>query len=199
MSQPADHHLDILKELINIGVGRAASALNEMVSCRVSLQVPFVKILTPLQLQHEMDGLGRNRIAAVKLGFVGPFSGTAALVFPPESASKLVAVLTGEEPGTPDLDSVRAETLSEVGNIVINGVMGSIGNVLNQRIIYSLPLYTEDTLKNLLLSESMTDGTMILLVRTHFIIQQLYIEGDIILLFSVGSFDALLSAIEVVH
>ena len=32
-----------------------------------------------------------------------------------------------------DLDSLRSGTLSEVGNIVINGVMGSIGNILHVR------------------------------------------------------------------
>ncbi len=199
MNQPAAEHLDILKELINIGVGRAAGALSEMVNCKVGLQVPFIKLFTPQQLRQEMEEFARSRISVVKLGFVGPFSGTAALVFPFEGASKLVAVLTEEEPGTHDLDSVRVETLSEVGNIVVNGVMGSIGNVLNKRIVYSLPQYAEDSVNNLLLSESMTDGTAILLARTHFIIQQLRIEGDIILLFSAGSFDALLSAIDVVH
>lgn len=187
--------IDALKELINIGVGRAASVLSEMVHCHISLQVPFIKILSPITLKKEMEELGRYQIAAVRLGFKGPFSGSAALVFPPDSASKLVAVLTGEEPGSLDLDSVRAGTLCEVGNIVINGVMGSVANVLKRSINYSLPNYMEDSIDNLLASDEPAPDATVLLARTRFTIEQLQIEGDIILIFEVGSFDALLAAI----
>jgi len=37
---------------------------------------------------------------------------------------------------------------------------------------------------------------LVLLVRTRFTIQQLQIEGDIILLFEVGSFDSLIANID---
>lgn len=186
---------DTLREVINIGVGRAAGVLNEMVRFQVLLQVPFVKILSLSGLRREMEAVGRYKIAAVRLGFKGPFFGTASLVFPPDSASKLVSILTGEEPGTPELDSVRAGTLTEVGNIVINGVMGSIGNLLKQHISYSLPDYVEDTIDKMLAVDEPGQDPTVLLVRTRFTVQQLQIEGDILLLFEVGSFDALLSAI----
>lgn len=188
--------IDALKELINIGVGKAAGVLSEMVSCHIRLQVPFIKILPVNDLKVEMVELGRHRISAVKLGFKGPFAGSAALVFPPDSASKLVSVLTGEEPGSVDLDSVRVGTLSEVGNIVINGVMGSIANVLKEHIDYSLPNYVEDNISNLLDMEGQASFTTVLLARTRFIIEQLHIEGDILLIFEVGSFDALIAAID---
>ncbi len=187
--------MDALKELINIGLGRAAGVLNEMVRFQVSLQVPFVKVLCTSDLKKEKE-LGRCRVSAVRLGFRGAFSGSAALVFPPDSASKLVSVLTGEEEGTPDLDSVRAGTLTEVGNIVINGVLGSISNLLKEHINYSLPAYMEDSLESLLMYGDGDENTTVLLVRTSFNIRQLQIEGDVILLFEVGSFDALVSAVD---
>jgi chemotaxis protein CheC len=195
------YQMDILKEIINIGVGRAAGILNEMTKYRVILRVPFIKILSPSSLKKEIKEFDKDIFAAVRLGFKGPFSGCAALVFPPDSASNLVAVLTGEEPGTADLDSVRVGTLNEVGNIVLNGVMGSIGNILKQHISYSLPSYMEDTVENLLkidLNINPPPNT-ILLVRIRFTIQQLQIEGDIILLFEVGSFTALLAAIDTIR
>lgn len=191
------YQMDILKEMINIGVGRAAGILNEMTKFRVLLQVPFIKVLSPSDLKKETEELGSHIVAAVRLGFKGPFSGRAALVFPPDSASKLVSVLTGEEPGTPELDSVRAGTLEEVGNIVLNGVMGSIANILKQHIKYSLPTYTEDTIDKLISLDIIDPPpNTILLVHIRFTIQQLHIEGDIILLFEVGSFSALLSLID---
>lgn len=195
MADPTAFQIDALRELINIGVGRAAKVLSEMVDARIILQVPFIKLLTPENLRHEVGHLGGDNLAAVRLGFQGPFSGTAALVFPPDSASKLVAVLTGEEMGTPDLDSVRVGTLSEVGNIVINGVMGSIANVLKLQINYTLPNYTEDNIENLMTPSDAAPDATVVLAHTRFIIEHLHIEGDIILIFEVGSFDTLMKAI----
>lgn len=191
--------IDALKELINIGVGRAAGMLNEMVNSRVYLQVPSVRVFSLLEAKKELGRLGGDRLAAVQLLFKGPFSGTAALVFPAESASNLVAVLTGEEPGTYDLDSVRAGTLSEVGNIVINGVMGSIGNMLKERISYSFPKYTEDTIENIFAPSDLDPSAGVLLARTRFTVKEFQVEGDIILVFEVGSFDILLASIDAIN
>jgi chemotaxis protein CheC len=197
MNNISSHHIDVIKELINIGVGRAAGVLNEMTRFHVTLDVPFVKVFSISTLAKEIEELGTRSLAAVRLCFRGPFSGSAVLVFPADSASNLVAVLTGEEPGTYDIDSVRAGTLTEVGNIVLNGVMGSLGNVLSQRIDYSLPSYIEDSFENLVsLDEFIASSQSVLLVRTRFTIQQLHIEGNIILFFELGSFDALLAAID---
>ncbi|MEH2069744.1 MAG: chemotaxis protein CheX [Nostoc sp.] len=187
--------LDALQELINIGVGRAASLLNEMIDSHIGLKIPFVKVLTATEAYQELaTRFHDDSLASVRLGFTGSFSGGAGLIFPTESASTLVAVLTGEEPGSPDLDAVKIGTLSEIGNIVINGVMGSLSNVLKQHLNYTIPVYLEDTIENLLLSTYESDSK-ILLAQARFIIEQLEIIGDIILIFHVGTFDALIDAI----
>jgi chemotaxis protein CheC len=188
--------IDAMQELVNIGVGRAASVLNEMLDAYIRLQIPYIKIGSPLDLQIELESsLGAEQVAAVRQDFSGPFSGIAELVFPTDSASILAAMLTGEEPGTPDLDAVRIGTLSEVGNILINSVIGSIGNVLQQRLDYALPNYIEDTVENLLNSDDNNNDSMILLAQTQFTVEQLQIRGDIVLIFEVGSFDVLLNAL----
>ncbi|MEH1768895.1 chemotaxis protein CheX [Nostoc sp.] len=187
--------LDALQELINIGVGRAASLLNEMVDSHIGLKIPYVKVLTATETYQELaTRFHDDSLASVRLGFTGSFSGAAGLIFPTDSASSLVAVLTGEEPGSPDLDAVKIGTLSEIGNIVINGVMGSLSNVLKQHVNYTLPIYLEDTIENLLLSSYESDSK-ILLAQARFIIEELEIIGDIILIFHVGTFDALINAI----
>lgn len=187
--------IDALKELINIGVGRSAGMLNEMVNVRVYLQVPSVKVFPISETIKELEWADRDQLATIELGFKGALSGTAALVFPAESASNLVAILSGEELGSPDLDSVRVETLKEVGNIIVNGVMGSIGNVLGQRINYSLPTYSENPVEKLLAPNDFALNTTVLLVRTRFTVKEIRVEGDIILLFEVDSFNDLLAAI----
>lgn len=190
-----DAQIDALQELVNIGVGRAASVLNEMVDARIVLQIPFIKVLSALNLKQELKGrFNEGYFSAVQLSFTGAFSGTAELVFPTDSASTLVTVLTGEDLETPDLNAVRIGTLSEVGNIVINGVMGSISNVLKQHMNYTIPVYIEDIIENLLILDG-GSNVAILLAQTRFTIEKLQIIGDIILIFEFNSFDALLEAI----
>jgi len=185
-----------LRELVNIGVGKAAAMLNEMVQTRIYLQVPYIKVLFARDAKKELSRFGNDQLAATKISFNGAFSGTAILVFPSESASNLVAVITEEEPGTPDLDSIKAVTLNEVGNVVINGVMGSIGNMLKERVRYSFPIYMDDTIKGLLNPSESDPYSTVLLANTRFTIKEHKVEGDIILLFEVGSFDVLISAID---
>jgi len=161
---------DALVELINIGVGRAAGMLNQMTS-----------------------------LAAVKMNFSGTFSGTAALLFPTASAVQLVSYLTDEEPGTPDLDALRAVALTEVGNIVVNGVMGSITNMLNEQVKYGLPVYQEGRIAALVSSDTKDVDEWMLLIQTRFSIEDLHVEGDIVLILEVGSLEAIFAGIDRVH
>ncbi|BDI20019.1 chemotaxis protein CheC [Nostoc cf. commune SO-36] len=187
--------LNALEELINIGVGRAASLLNEMVDSHIRLKIPVVKVLSATDVYQELiKRFHDETLSSVKLGFTGSFHGTASLIFPTDSASTLIAVLTGEDPSA-DLDAVKIGTLSEIGNIVINGVMGSLSNVLKKHINYTLPVYLEDNLENLLLSAYENDSK-ILLAQASFTIERLEIIGDIILIFLVGTFDALINAMK---
>ncbi len=195
--QLTDAHLDALQELINIGVGRAAGMLNQMLDSRIVLEIPVVSILTLSQIQAELEKrFDGDSLAAVKLNFTGSFSGKANLVFPTESAATLVSLLTGEEISSPDLDSVKIGTLSEVGNIVINGIMGSISNVLNQHLNYAIPIYMEDSIKHILSLEYASEETIFLLAQARFAIKTLEIIGDIVLIFEMDSFGTLIRVID---
>jgi len=189
--------MDVLQELINIGIGKAAGMLNEMLDTHVILRVPIIRILTQENLERELGEISQNPLSAVQMRFKGSFSGNALLLFPPDSAKNLVSVLTGEDSIEDDMDSIRMGTLTEIGNILINCVMGSIGNVLGKQLNYSVPSYFEDSLLNMLQQNDVDacDATIIL-ARTHFIIEEHFINGDIILFFEVGSFDALLNCID---
>lgn len=199
MVQLTTDQLDALIELINIGIGQAAGLLSEMIESRIQLQIPHIELVSPLALQNKLkESLGTNPLSAVQLGFHGSFVGSAQLIFPTESAATLVSVLTGETIDSPDLDDLKISTLSEVGNIVINGVMGSIGNVLNQPLDYDVPSYAEEEIEEMLPKNQSDDDATVLLVQARFTIEELLVQGDIVLFFELGSFQALLDAIEAV-
>ncbi len=193
--QLTEEQIDAIKELINIGVGRAAGVLSEMIDRPILLQVPSVKVLSRAGLSQEIAQIGAGSLSAVKLGFRGSFTGTAALVFPQDSAATLVSLLMSDELSEADLDSIRVGTLNEVGNIVISGIMGSISNVLRQRIEYTIPSYIEDSFENMILSDRYLYDITTLLAHAHFTVESSMIEGNIILIFEAESFGCLIKAI----
>jgi len=193
------NQIDTLTGLINTGVGRSAGVLNEMVNTCVYAQAPLIKAFSPLEARKQLERVGGDRLATVQLLFKGPFSGTAALVFRHETASKLVSILTREGLGSYDLDSVRTGTFSEVGSIVINGIMDSIATVLEEPIRYSFPRYMEHTIEDLLTPSGFDSNAAVLLTRAYLMIERLLVEGNVILILKVGSFDTLVEAIDTIN
>jgi len=192
----SEFQLDALTEMINIGVGQAAGVLNTMLASRITLRVPVVRVLSKEELEENSQTLSESMLSAVQLGFTGPFSGNASLVFPTESAIKLVFLLTGEDESSPDLDEIMIGALTEVGNIVLNGVMGVIGNEIKERIYYSVPVYVNSMTEIMSPPGRNIADDEIVWMQTHFTIEEHRIDGDIIILFQVGSLNMLLNALE---
>jgi chemotaxis protein CheC len=193
----ATAQIDAVREVINIGIGQAAGVLNEMLDSHVVLRVPMIEILEPAELNDFSHAYNRMMLSAVQLGFKGSFSGNASLVFQTESAIKLVSLLTEEDPGSPDLDAMMIGTLTEVGNIVLNGVMGAIGNTAQAYITYSVPNYVDRPAEIIQTTKNHDSAeTSVIWVQTNFTIEEHSIDGDLILLFEIGSLAWFLAAID---
>jgi len=188
--------IDALKEIINIGVGKGADVLNAMLGAHVNLQVPCLKILSPDEFEQEIQKSSKECLSCINLPFEGNFSGVTELVFTLENASRLIAALTKDQPNVTDMDSIRSGTFSEVGNIVLNAVMGTISNLFGLRFVYSVPSYSEGDFNSLLPIHATMPDAMVLLAHTSFRVDNFEIEGNIILFFEIGSFDKLLEAID---
>ena len=125
-----EYGMDILRELINIGIGRAAGTLNELTRARIILEVPVVEVIRMKELVSHAASFNGAISSAVRIDFNGFIAGSTALVFDKVGAAALIYAITGAESAQPGMDGMMAETLKEVGNICINGIMGSIGNIL---------------------------------------------------------------------
>lgn len=185
---------DVLRELINIGIGNAAGVLNQMVGSHVTLRVPQVEILSPAKLLQQPSSCGWGKGVVIHIVFGGSFEGVTALVFSPQSAANLVSLLVGQEDFGLDMDSLRIGTLQEVGNIVLNGVMGSIANMLAEHIDYMPPDYFEDNVANILPKDA---GSVIIFIRANFLIQEHLVEGEVLIFFNTTTLRELLKKIDV--
>jgi len=194
--QLTEAQVDAIQEAINIGVGRAAAALNDLVDRPVALTAPSVELLSVEALAEAFHPLGPGAVSSVQMGFHGSLEGCAFLIFPQPSASRLVAGLTGDEGDGEDLDSLRSGTLTEVGNVVVNSMLGTLANLLDKPLRYSSPVYEEGPALALVSTQVQAGEPLLLLVRTGFRIRGMEIEGNLLLLFELSSFDALLAGIE---
>ncbi|MCK4305575.1 MAG: chemotaxis protein CheC [Candidatus Eisenbacteria sp.] len=203
MSITAEHR-DILAELINVGLGHAAGQLNDMFGLPVALEIPSVDLLLPNEVEETLREKFGARVSAVSLDFSGSLVGTASLVLPTESALRLISALDEE-----DMDAVNSEpmpqrgpsepddTLEEVGNILINSVLGAVANGLGQHLVFSVPETVEDPMGRIAIADNSTsEDSRILFAQTGFSIKHLLVSGSITLLFQIGSVDALLEAID---
>jgi chemotaxis protein CheC len=188
-----EFQIDALREVINLGVGYAASSLNELVGTHVSLSVPEIIMLTYEGAVARLTALGWNVLSTVQLQFSGPIQGDVALIFPSESAGKLVSLLTGDESGNSDLDGIRAATLEETGNILLNGVVGSISNLVQESIAFSVPFYSEGGLPSGLGGPG---AVHVIFARARFAMDEHEIKGEILLFLGVGSLEALVNALD---
>ena len=195
MALPPNFQLDALREMINTGLGRAAASLNMMLDVPVDLDVPSIAMFKSEDLPFCRTIFGNEFLSCVQVGFRGPFSGTAFLAFPPQSAARLVATLVGNATAPSVPNGVMADSLNEVGNILINSMIGTIGNILAEPFEFSLPRYLEGKFDDLLLTKIPPDEQSLLLALTRFQTKHLEISGNIFIFFEFGAFEKLLSLI----
>lgn len=196
-----DVQRDALTEIINIGVGRAGSVLSELVGSTVKLHVPSVGLTSLPNLPSCLSLAGEAELASVRQHFSGSLDGRAVLLFPRESGNILARQLIGEGPDIISIDSEREEALIEVGNILLNSVLGSMSNILQHRLDYEVPQYREGALKNLVpgAADPLNDDEKdchVLYANAHFDIEAFRVTGNVLIVFDVVSFNQLLARVD---
>src|SRR5207342_2997997 len=86
--------------------------------------------------------LGRqesNRLVAVHQVFEGDITGRALLIFPETNSLELVRAVTGGELSLEDIIELEQEALAETGNVILNGCLATIANMLQRSLKMSLP------------------------------------------------------------
>ncbi len=190
-----EEQMDLLQELINIGVGRAADALSQLVESRIQLCVPEIKMLGSREAQEIFDARAISEETMVTQTFSGSVDGRLGMLLDKQSAILLTSIL-GEEEHVDDEISLEQEgILLEVGNIVLNGVMGSISNAIDDQLDYSIPEIARSNSIRLLLADNLLDKPTVLLADVRLHVENSAIEGSIIIVFDVDAITVALNEI----
>ena len=189
---------DALVELLNIGFGRAASALSDLTGSRVLLEVPQVSIHPMDQLSAALRPVLSDNVASVHQIFSGPVGGDALLILDHGAAGSLKELLTNEPALPLPIDASAREVLTEVGNILLNACLGTFGNLLHVQVSFSVPQLSLDTLHHVMQSLLINSEGLrfALVVQAGFKLKDAEVTGYMVIVLSVASLDRLIRAVE---
>lgn len=188
---------DILNELLNIGIGDAAAILNDMVNCHVKLATPSINYVTKEVFKKSLvDKLGVD-ISMVEMKFSGGMNGAANLLFPLDSGKKLTNILS-EDFDEEDYNTLKAGTLTEVGNIILNSVLASFSNALHNHLDYSVPEFLDIHMNKYVEKDLFKSGleSNVFLCEVNFEAEDADINGQVVLVFDVQTLNELFVTLE---
>lgn len=183
---------DALTELVNIGVSRAAASLRKMVEKEVLLSVPSVEIVTRRSAASLIGQRESESLIAVQQQFEGPFSGRALLIFPQSNGLSLVRAILGDGMAEAELVEMEDEALAETGNVILNGCLGSMANMLQHGLKMSLPDVRRGD-STLLFEASGISGeeSFVLFLYINFSVRERDIRGYIAMIMDLPSMEKL--------
>ncbi|MEA4826999.1 chemotaxis protein CheC [Clostridium sp. JNZ J1-5] len=195
---------DILKELFNISVGKSASILSEIINKKILLNVPNLEILDLNEKIIDMDNYlpkaVQGNIMVSSISFKDELRGRANLIFPADKMRTFINLCLNENDenqlGNMNFTDVDFDIIKEIGNIILNSVIGEIGNYLKIKLSYTLPevkIFNKiDFEKNIKSKEF----THLLMLYITFKIDGSEIAGAIIINLTLSSLSELLNKVD---
>ena len=138
---------DILKELFNISVGKSASMLSEIVNRKIILDVPDIKIFDKkndnLIFQKILTPVLDCTLMVSSISFREKLTGKANLIFPAKKMKMFINLCLNKNGEVKclntDFTDIDFDVVKEIGNIILNSIIGGIANYLNISLSYTLP------------------------------------------------------------
>ncbi len=141
-----DLHMDVLKEVGNIGSGNAATSLSAMVGREIMIEMPSVKLLS---FQDAIDHLGgaEQIVAGILVRLKNEIDGMILLLLERRFSNIIISTFFNkEEESLLDIDQDEVSALSEVGNIMASSYVSAIGTLSGLNITVEAPKLQVDML-----------------------------------------------------
>ncbi len=189
----------MLERIIKLSTDSSGVALSEMTDKEIFLRSPKLDVIS---LEDITSIAGGKEAAALSvcLMFSGEISGNILLVFPSNSALKLISVIMHEEVASMDeLDDMAVSVIGEVGNLVSSYFLSTLSDYTGMSLSPSPPMVAQDMVgaivsSALLMLERAPEE--ILYIETEITDKTSKIEGYLMLFTDEDSLESLLHTIE---
>ncbi len=193
-------HLDVLREIGNIGSGNAASSLATLMNSMVDISVPMVKLLG---FNEAVEFLGgpENIAIGMLVGLCGDISGMMLYILKKEFANEMLSTVLGKSvDDLSQLDEMDISFIQEIGNIMAGSYVNAISSLTGLTIDISVPTLTVDMVGAILsvpAVEFAKVGDKVLFIDDSFIASNNEIKSNMILVPETGSLEKLFSKLGV--
>ncbi|WP_449540030.1 chemotaxis protein CheC [Ferdinandcohnia sp. Marseille-Q9671] len=139
-------HLDILKEIGNIGAGHSATALSKLLNRKIDMTVPNVKIVSFDEMM-DFTGGADNVVAGLFLRIEGDVTGNMFFILQLPQATQLIQELIGDETFTffgEAQNEMGISAFQEVGNILSGSYLTSLSDFTQLNLFPSVPGFSID-------------------------------------------------------
>ena len=138
-----DTHIDVLREIGNIGAGNAATALAAILDEKVEVSLPIVRI-TDFDTAVNALGGAEAMTVGVLLSFSGEANGMIMFLLHMEDAERIMSILLqGYEDGK-EITEIKLSAIKEIGNILGSSYINSIATLTGLQISISVPFISID-------------------------------------------------------
>ena len=193
-------HLDVLKEIGNIGSGNAASALADLLHLETGITVPTVRML---DFDDAVNFLGgpENVAIGMLVNINGDVNGMMLYIIQKSFASKMASSLFGSEiEDLMNMNEMERSLISEVGNIMAASYINALASLTGMTIDISVPVLTADMVGAILsvpTIEFAKVGNKVLFIDDSFIIENREIKSNMILVPEMHSLETLFTKLGV--
>lgn len=195
-----DLERDALREVANIGAGHAATALSQMTSRTIMIDVPEVEIRR-LEEVAELVGPPDTVIAAILMHMMGDLTGRTMVILPADSARVLCDILLRRPVGTTaTFEAMEHSTLKETGNILSSAYLNALSDFMGMMLLPSVPSLVVDLAGAVLTTTYLNfghDRDFVFCVDTSFRVEGAHetLQGQFLLLPDPPSLQAIFDAI----
>jgi chemotaxis protein CheC len=198
LGQLNEMHIDVLKEIGNIGAGNAATSLAQILNQKIDMITPKVRILDIAEADKALGG-PETPVVAILVELYGDIRGIMMFVVGESFAKSLMSGLLGEEkPDCLHLSDMENSAFSEIGNIMIGSYTAAIASLSNLEIKISVPAVTADMVGSLLTVPAAEMGSLsdkIIFIEDDFVNSGNMITANMMLIPSLQSLNKLMNSL----
>lgn len=196
-----DFHLDVLREIGNIGAGHAATALSALLKQEIHMEVPSVRVASFDEIADIVGG-AEQVVIGVFLRMEGEIPGNIFLLLSVQSAKRLLETIMGADENTDMFSEMEISAISEIGNILASSYISSMSDFMKKEMYVSVPAVTIDMAGAILTVGLIPMGEisdLALVVETELLQGEREIQGYLFLMPDPGTIEAMFRALGVDH
>ncbi|MGY2133912.1 chemotaxis protein CheC [Hymenobacter sp. HD11105] len=189
---------DIIREILNIGLARAADSFASIAQETVLLEVPSLDLVPGTSILDRVKVYEKDHVV-IQSDIKGEFNGSTLMFFSGQHVQRLSRVcLRLSKPESLEIDELQESLLLEISNIITGALVTQLANILKANIYGAPPIAPKgqlDTSLTRLITHNPLFQPMVFSVVTQFSDKNNSVELPLMLFFDRETFAKILDII----